>query len=170
MWAGTGCRRKTAPERCSSVLTALFSSRRLALSGKTMTLCQSPPSSLQDVYQWRLSHHGTARQTRQRETGVRPVPQDLGCSDPCYAQGTGLDTTRRGGPTRIHLSAWQGYEAGRLGMSRPSLIRVARVLGLPASKLLALVESEEVVAQNAAEPSSHGSKVIAKPAARARPG
>ena len=43
----------------------------------------------------------------------------------------------------FHLSAWQGYEAGRLGMSLPSLLRVARALGLPASKLLERVESEQ---------------------------
>ncbi len=36
----------------------------------------------------------------------------------------------------FHLSAWQGYEAGRFGMSLPSLIRVARALGMHPAGLL----------------------------------
>ncbi len=40
----------------------------------------------------------------------------------------------------FHLSAWQGYEAGRFGMSLPSLLRVAKALGLRPSALLAKVE------------------------------
>jgi transcriptional regulator with XRE-family HTH domain len=49
----------------------------------------------------------------------------------------------------FHLSAWQGYEAGRLGMSLPSLLRVSKALGLPASALLELVERGSTVPQPA---------------------
>lgn len=40
----------------------------------------------------------------------------------------------------FHLSAWQGYEAGRFGMALPSLLRVAKALGLRPSELLSKVE------------------------------
>ncbi len=50
----------------------------------------------------------------------------------------------------FHLSAWQGYEAGRFGMSLPSLLRVARALGLPASELLKGVEQGLTAAAQAA--------------------
>ena len=36
----------------------------------------------------------------------------------------------------FHLSAWQGYEAGRFGMSLPSLLRVSRALGMHPANLL----------------------------------
>ena len=48
----------------------------------------------------------------------------------------------------FHLSAWQGYEAGRFGMSLPSLLRVAKALGMRPSTLLARVE-ETVPLSNA---------------------
>ena len=50
----------------------------------------------------------------------------------------------------FHLSAWQGYEAGRFGMSLPSLLRVARALGLAASELLTKVETGLVASEKAA--------------------
>ena len=40
----------------------------------------------------------------------------------------------------FHLSAWQGYEAGRLGMSVPSLLKISKALGLRSSELLRQVE------------------------------
>lgn len=42
----------------------------------------------------------------------------------------------------FHLSAWQGYEAGRFGMSIPSLVRVAKALGMRPSELLAAVDEK----------------------------
>jgi transcriptional regulator with XRE-family HTH domain len=40
----------------------------------------------------------------------------------------------------FHLSAWQSYEAGRVGMSLPSLLRVAKAFSVHPSELLAGIE------------------------------
>lgn len=40
----------------------------------------------------------------------------------------------------FHLSAWQGFESGRVGMSLRSLLRVAGALGMHPSELLAGIE------------------------------
>lgn len=42
----------------------------------------------------------------------------------------------------FHISAWQSYEAGRVGMSIPSLIRVAKALGTHPGDLLKAVPLE----------------------------
>ena len=36
----------------------------------------------------------------------------------------------------FHLSAWQSYESGKYGLSMISLLRVAKVFGMPASELI----------------------------------
>lgn len=40
----------------------------------------------------------------------------------------------------FHLSAWGGFESGRIGMSLRSLLRVASALGMHPSELLAGIE------------------------------
>ena len=40
----------------------------------------------------------------------------------------------------FHLSAWQSYETGRVGISLPSLLRVAKAFSIQPSELLARIE------------------------------
>ena len=62
----------------------------------------------------------------------------------------------------FHLSAWQSYEAGRLGMSLFSLLRVAKALGVPPSELLCKVDTNPALAQVSAEEPDTPLKVTSK--------
>ena len=52
----------------------------------------------------------------------------------------------------FHLSAWQSYEAGRVGMSLPSLLRVARAFSVHPSELIAGIEVDAPVAESSEAP------------------
>jgi transcriptional regulator with XRE-family HTH domain len=62
----------------------------------------------------------------------------------------------------FHLSAWQGYEGGRFGLSLPSLLRVAKTLGMPASELIRGVETELDTAPVVDPPRKAATKVTRK--------
>lgn len=53
-----------------------------------------------------------------------------------------MDPQKHGRSAWFHLSAWQGYEAGRLGLSLPTLLRISTALGITPSELLAQAEQE----------------------------
>ncbi len=40
----------------------------------------------------------------------------------------------------FHLSAWQSYESGKYGLSMISLLRVAKVFGMPPAELIADID------------------------------
>ncbi len=62
----------------------------------------------------------------------------------------------------FHLSAWQSYEAGRIGMSLFSLLRVAKALGVPPSELLRGLETGPAMAQASAVEAHTPLKVTSK--------
>ena len=62
----------------------------------------------------------------------------------------------------FHLSAWQGYEAGRFGMSLPSLLRVAKALGLHPADLLKEVPLTVPAQPELASPPVTGTKAVRK--------
>ena len=63
----------------------------------------------------------------------------------------------------FHLSAWQGFESGRVGMSLRSLLRVAGALGMHPSELLAGVEVPGPKAQPQEPPATAPAKTVRKP-------
>ena len=63
---------------------------------------------------------------------------------------------------RFHLSAWGGFESGRIGMSLRSLLRVAVALGVHPAELLAGLEIPEAQAPAQDVPANAPAKTVRK--------
>ena len=84
--------------------------------------------------------------------------QSLGARIRCMRKERGWtyrDMVMRHG---FHLSAWQAYETGRVGISLPSLLRVAKAFSMHPSELLAGIDAslstEEAPTASASKPAA----------------